>query len=161
VTPPSGASARGPRRRRSQLAGRLLCLAFIGAALLLAGCAGRAVDSESADVNQGKTLFVKNCGSCHTLQDAATAGTVGPNLDDAFLAARSKEGGSFDESTFFQITLDQMRLAAPPMPNFDEGPQKLPEQQLEDIAAYVAKVAGKPPAETGATGETGATSTTP
>jgi mono/diheme cytochrome c family protein len=141
------------------LAGRLLCLAFVGAALLVAGCAGRAADPEGADVNQGKTLFVKNCGSCHALQDAATLGTVGPNLDDAFLAARSKKGGSFDESTFFQITLDQMRLAAPPMPNFDEGPQKLPEQQLEDIAAYVAGVAGKPVEAPGAT--TGATATTP
>jgi mono/diheme cytochrome c family protein len=141
------------------LAGRLLCLAFVGAVLLVAGCAGRAVDPEGADVNQGKTLFVKNCGSCHALQDAATLGTVGPNLDDAFLAARTKDGGSFDESTFFQITLDQMRLAAPPMPNFDEGPQKLPEQQLEDIAAYVAGVAGKPVEAPGAT--TGATTTTP
>jgi mono/diheme cytochrome c family protein len=141
------------------LAGRLLCLAFVGAVLLVAGCAGRAVDPEGADVNQGKTLFVKNCGSCHALQDAATLGTVGPNLDDAFLAARTKEGGSFDESTFFQITLDQMRLAAPPMPNFDEGPQKLPEQQLEDIAAYVAGVAGKPVEAPGAT--TGATTTSP
>ena len=78
------------------------------------------------------------------MQDAATAGTVGPDLDDAFRAARSKAGGGFDESTFFQITLDQMRLAAPPMPDFDEPPQKLPEDQLVDIAAYVATVAGEP-----------------
>jgi mono/diheme cytochrome c family protein len=145
------------------LAGRLLCLAVIGAALLAAGCAGRAADPEGADVNQGKTLFVKNCGSCHTLQAAATVGAVGPNLDNAFLAARSKKGGSFNETTFFQITLDQMRLAAPPMPTFDEGPQKLPEQQLENIAAYVAGVAGKPVeaagASTGATGSTGTTTT--
>ena len=145
------------------MAGRLLCLAVIGVALLVAGCAGRAADPEGADVNQGKTLFVKNCGSCHALQDAATVGTIGPDLDNAFLAARSKKGGSFDETTFFQITLDQMRLAAPPMPNFDEGPQKLPEQQLEDIAAYVAKVAGKPVEAAGATTgtTTGATTTTP
>jgi mono/diheme cytochrome c family protein len=141
------------------LSGRLLCLAFICAALLIAGCAGRAADPEGADVGQGKTLFVKNCGSCHALQDAATVGTVGPDLDNAFLAARTKKGGGFDESTFFQITLDQMRLAAPPMPNFDEGPQKLPEQQLEDIAAYVAGVAGKPVAAAGTA--TGATATTP
>jgi hypothetical protein len=69
-------------------------------------------------------------------------GTVGPNLDDAFAGARSKSGGDFDKSTFFQITLDQMRLAAPPMPDFDSGPQKLTEQQLVDIAGYVASVAG-------------------
>jgi mono/diheme cytochrome c family protein len=141
------------------LSGRLLCLALICAALLVAGCAGRAADPEGADVSQGKTLFVKNCGRCHALQDAATVGTVGPNLDNAFLAARTKKGGGFDESTFFQITLDQMRLAAPPMPNFDEGPQKLPEQQLEDIAAYVAGVAGKPVEAAGTA--TGATTTAP
>ena len=117
-------------------------MALVGAILPLAGCGGRAVDRSSADVNQGKQLFVQTCGGCHTLRDAATLGTVGPNLDDAFHGARTKSGGGFDESTFFQITLDQMRLAAPPMPDFDSGPQKLTEQQLVDIAGYVASVAG-------------------
>ena len=126
------------------MSGRLLCLALASAALLAAGCDARTVDFKSADTNQGKQLFVKNCGGCHAMQDAATAGTVGPDLDDAFRAARTKTGGGFDESTFFQITLDQMRLAAPPMPHFDEPPQKLPEDQLVDIAAYVATFAGKP-----------------
>ena len=139
--------------------GRFLCLALLSAAFLLAGCAGRTVDFKSADTNQGKQLFVSKCGSCHTLQDAATVGTVGPNLDDAFFAARSKTGGGFDQSTFFQITLDQMRLAAPPMPRFDEGPQRLSEQELADIAGYVASVAGKPVQAAGGTG-TGSTGTT-
>jgi mono/diheme cytochrome c family protein len=144
------------------LPGRLLCLALLAAAFLLAGCAGRTVDLKSADTNQGKQLFVNKCGQCHTLQDAATAGAVGPNLDNAFFAARSKAGGDFDESTFFQITLDQMRLAAPPMPRFDEGPQRLSEQQLVDIAGYVASVAGEPVQAAGgtATGSTSATGTT-
>jgi mono/diheme cytochrome c family protein len=131
---------------------------LVGAALLLAGCSGRTVDFKSADTNQGRQLFVKNCGVCHALADAATVGAVGPDLDDAFRAARSPAGGGFDESTFFQITLDQMRLAAPPMPHFDEPPQKLPEGQLVDIAAYVAKVAGKPvQAQQGAVTATGTT----
>jgi mono/diheme cytochrome c family protein len=142
------------------LPGRFPCLALLAAAFLLAGCAGRTVDLKSADTNQGKDLFVKTCGSCHTLQDAATAGTVGPNLDNAFFAARNQAG--FDESTFFQITLDQMRLAAPPMPRFDEGPQRLSEQQLVDIAGYVASVAGKPVQAAGgtSTAATGAGTTT-
>ncbi len=140
-----------------RLHGRSLFV-LVGAALLLAGCSGRTVDFKSADTNQGRQLFVKNCGPCHTLADAATVGAVGPDLDDAFRAARSKTGGGFDESTFFQITLDQMRLAAPPMPHFDEPPQKLPEEQLVDIAAYVAKVAGKPvQAQQGAVTATGTT----
>jgi cytochrome c oxidase subunit 2 len=31
----------------------------------------------------GKALFTSNCGSCHTLADAGTNGTAGPNLDEA------------------------------------------------------------------------------
>jgi mono/diheme cytochrome c family protein len=57
-----------------------------------------------------------------------------------------------------------MKLAASPMPRFDTGPQKLSEDELRNIAAYVASVAGVPPQPAGgATGTTGATgtSTTP
>jgi mono/diheme cytochrome c family protein len=35
-----------------------------------------------ANLEQGKELFVTNCGSCHTLAKAGTDGVVGPNLDD-------------------------------------------------------------------------------
>ena len=138
---------------------RLLPLALAGAALLAAGCAGRAVDATGADTNAGKQLFAENCGGCHTLADAATAGTVGPNLDDAFRAARTEKGGSFDESTVFDVTLDQMRLAAPPMPRFDSGPQKLSDEELRNIAAYVSSVAGLPPKSAAGTTGTGATGT--
>ena len=159
---PWRASARRLRRRPSHLRFRaLLPLALAGAALLGAGCAGRAVDSSAADANSGKTLFSQNCGGCHALADAGTTANVGPNLDDAFRASRSEEGGSFDESTIFDVTLDQMKLAAPPMPRFDTGPQALTEEELRNIAAYVASVAGVPPQDAGgATGATG-TSTTP
>jgi mono/diheme cytochrome c family protein len=30
---------------------------------------------------QGKEIFIANCGGCHTLDDAGTTGSVGPNLD--------------------------------------------------------------------------------
>jgi mono/diheme cytochrome c family protein len=138
---------------------RALFLALAGAALLGTGCNARTVDYKGADLNEGRTLFVMKCGGCHALADAATAGTVGPNLDNAFAGARSN---GFDESTFFQITLDQMRLAAPPMPHFDKEPQKLSEEQLVDVAAYVASVAGKPVEQPGqqASGATGAGTTT-
>jgi mono/diheme cytochrome c family protein len=35
-----------------------------------------------ADLQDGKQLFVTNCGSCHTLYKAGTDGVVGPNLDE-------------------------------------------------------------------------------
>src|SRR4029450_13950701 len=98
------------------------------------------------------------CGGCHTLTDAGTTGTIGPNLDEAFRAARTATRGRFQESTIFVFTLDQMKLAASPMPRFDTGPQKLSEEELKNIAGYVASVAGLP-VEAGGTAPTGATGT--
>ena len=31
---------------------------------------------------EGKQIFTQSCGTCHTLSDAGTNGTVGPNLDE-------------------------------------------------------------------------------
>jgi mono/diheme cytochrome c family protein len=136
----------------------LVALSLIGALLAVAGCGGEEASGlEGANPTVGKGLFVEKCGSCHTLQDAATASQVGPNLDDAF--ARSREEG-YDESTLFRVTLDQIDLAAPPMPaDLVEG------QDAADVAAYVASFAGKPPPQqqqttTGAE-TTGETTTTP
>ena len=39
------------------------------------------IQVESWD-EDGKELFVNNCGPCHTLAAAGTDGVVGPNLDD-------------------------------------------------------------------------------
>jgi mono/diheme cytochrome c family protein len=43
---------------------------------------GAEAGGESAAVAAGKTVFTANCGSCHTLKEAGTSGTVGPNLDE-------------------------------------------------------------------------------
>jgi mono/diheme cytochrome c family protein len=36
----------------------------------------------SAAEEHGRSLFVENCGSCHTLDAAGTQGQIGPNLGD-------------------------------------------------------------------------------
>lgn len=36
-----------------------------------------------AVANEGQTVFVQNCGTCHTLSAAGTDGNIGPNLDTA------------------------------------------------------------------------------
>ena len=126
---------------------RRLAVLFLAAGTLAAsGCGGEGAETgrEGADTTNGKQLFVEKCGSCHALQDAATVSQVGPSLDAAYSRAR-QEG--FDESTIFRVTLDQIDLAAPPMPaDLVEG------QDAVDVAAYIALVAGKPPqqATTGA-----------
>ena len=133
-----------------------LCAA--GLAVVLSGCGTGGYTSEGSQ-GTGKKLFVQACGGCHTLANAGTVANIGPNLDDAFRASRTEEGGDFQESTIFDVTLDQMKLAASPMPRFDTGPQKLSEEELQNIAAYVASVAGLPPEAAGGTGATGVTGT--
>jgi mono/diheme cytochrome c family protein len=115
--------------------GRALAVASLGAALVLAGCGGgeETTGRQGADTNKGKELFIEKCGSCHALSDAGTQGTTGPNLDDAFGYARLQ---GFDESTFYDITLRQIDLAAPPMP-----PDLVRGQDAVDVAAYVAQAA--------------------
>jgi cbb3-type cytochrome c oxidase subunit III len=110
--------------------------------VLLTGCAGQAVDTQGADLTEGKELFLEKCGGCHTLAAAGTNGTTGPNLDNAFGASRDQ---GFSESTFFEVILEQMKIPGngSPMPEFDvKGPNYLDDQQLINIAAYVASVAG-------------------
>jgi mono/diheme cytochrome c family protein len=115
---------------------KLAALLLVVAALLLAGCGGdEATGFEGANRSGGKELFVANCGSCHTLADAATAGTVGPNLDQAF-GYSCRQG--FAEDTVYSVVHDQIDLAQGAMPaDIVTG------QDAVDVAAYVASVAGK------------------
>jgi cbb3-type cytochrome c oxidase subunit III len=129
-------------------------LPFLAVALLLAGCGtGGKAEPHGADAATGQKLFTSSCGGCHTLAAAGTSGTIGPNLDDAFGPSR-KQG--FKQSTIQNVVLDQIRIAAAPMPrNLVKG------QDAQDVAAYVASVAGtgaasnqKPPSQLGTDGKT-------
>ncbi len=73
----------------------------------------------------GKTVFVANCGTCHTLADAGTSGTIGPNLDDSQPSA--------------ELVVDRVTNGAGAMPPFADT---LSEQQIADVAAYVSQTAG-------------------
>jgi cbb3-type cytochrome c oxidase subunit III len=124
------------------------------AALVLASCGtgGKAVSPSHADQGNGQKLFQSTCGGCHALAAAGSSGTSGPNLDAAFGPSR-KQG--FKQSTIQNVVLDQIRLAAAPMPkNLVTG------EDAQDVAAYVAAVAGqgggeaKPPSALGNDGKT-------
>ncbi len=110
-------------------------LVGLATALLAAGC-GTGGISKSSDTDNGKELFLAKCSGCHTLAAAGSHGTQGPNLDDAF--AQSRRQG-FKQVTIQQVVRDQIELAEPPMPaNLVTG------ANADDVAAYVALVAGKP-----------------
>jgi mono/diheme cytochrome c family protein len=114
----------------------------VAAALLASGCGSTVgYSSGNGDRSRGKELFTQKCGSCHTLADAGTTGQVGPNLDYAFLESRRNGLG---ESTVQQVVRDQI---AYPVTKTSTGAPGMPEnlvsgQDAEDVASYVASVAG-------------------
>ena len=92
----------------------------------------------SGDTSKGKQLFNQNCASCHTLADAKSQGTIGPNLDDAF--SSDKQQG-FSEQTMADIVRGQIAYADP------EGPMKpnlVRGSDADSVALYIAKCAGNP-----------------
>ena len=131
---------------RVRLAG--VAIAF-AAALLAAGCGTGGIAHGHPDLALGQKLFTGagTCAACHTLAAAGATGTVGPNLDDAFRADKQQH---FAEDSIVNVVLDQIRLANPPMPqNLVTG------QDAEDVAAYVASVAGSSPASGGKSSQLG------
>jgi len=109
------------------------------------------------DVAHGKELFLAatskgSCASCHTLADAKSNGTLGPNLDDAFSSDKAQ---GFSEQTMADIVRGQIAYPEEPMPaNIYRG------QDARDIALYIAKCAGVNPCGVTAETSTPTTSTT-
>lgn len=117
----------------------LLALAALAAVALGASGCG----TSTADVARGRVLFIQKCGVCHTLAEAGTTAQIGPNLDDAFAAARAAgEGGDTVEG----IVKTQVQF---PRPSNSDPAVSMPRdvvtgQDLEDVAAYVGTYAGVP-----------------
>jgi mono/diheme cytochrome c family protein len=117
----------------------LLILAALAAVALPASGCG----TSTADTARGRVLFVEKCGECHTMAEAGTTGTVGPNLDDAFSAAR--EAGETGD-TVEGVVKAQVEF---PRPSNDDPGVSMPAdivtgQDLEDVAAYMGLYAGVP-----------------
>jgi len=93
----------------------------------------------NGDPSHGKQLFQdpKNqCASCHTLADAGTKGTIGPNLDDAFSSVKQQ---GFSVQSMMDVIRGQIAYPELPMPaNLLRG------QDANDVSTYIAKCAGNP-----------------
>lgn len=130
----------------------VICLAVVGLAGVLAGCGAQGVVSPTpetvvgalpkatpdpitpafalkGDPVAGKKIFMSSgCGSCHTLKDAGSAGTIGPNLDE--------------KKPSYRRATARITLGKSPMPSF-KG--QLTPQQIADVASYVVTATGGTP----------------
>jgi mono/diheme cytochrome c family protein len=93
-------------------------------AVYVGAVAGTGVVAEKP--TDGKSIFAANCASCHTLADAGTTGTVGPNLD----ASKPPKG----------LVVDRVTNGQGAMPSFKGA---LDPAQIEAVADYVSTAAGK------------------
>jgi len=90
----------------------------------------------SADAAAGREVFTTNCGSCHTLADAGTSGTVGPDLTTALRGQ--------DEATIREDVVDpDKRVAEGYQPGVMPGnfAETLSAEQIDGLVAYLASVA--------------------
>jgi plastocyanin len=131
---------------------------FAATAVLASGCG---LTSQHVNVVNGKQQFASKCGTCHTLARAATKGTTGPNLDEAFMRAR-QDGEK--NSTFAGIVEGQI-MHPSRLPQVDPKTGKtLPMMpanlvtgdDVKDVAAYVGMTAGAGGKDTGRLAQAGA-----
>jgi mono/diheme cytochrome c family protein len=81
---------------------------------------------KGGDPVAGKHVFLTvGCSGCHTLKDAGSTGTVGPNLDQA--------------KPPLSLAVERVTHGAGAMPNFSG---QLTTKQIADVTAYVVKASG-------------------
>jgi mono/diheme cytochrome c family protein len=104
-------------------------------AAFVAKCAGNTTDAScraggaggKITATSGRDIFLSaGCTGCHTLKDAGSHGTVGPNLD------QKKPPKS--------LVVTRVTNGKAAMPSFKS---RLTKQQIDAVASYVSSVAGK------------------
>ncbi|NWO04812.1 MAG: cytochrome c [Alteromonadaceae bacterium] len=99
------------------------------AVLLLVSLMSCVTLSYASEAEQGKQVFTQvaqpSCTICHTLSDAGSAGTIGPNLDELKPSR--------------QQVINAVTSGVGVMPAFGGS---LSEDQIQAVAHYVAEVTG-------------------
>jgi mono/diheme cytochrome c family protein len=107
-------------------------------ALTKEGSEDASPENVPSNLQQGKDLFVTNCGACHTLAEAGTDGVIGPNLDDLLAppSASAPDPNTIKPRVLFAI-------------NNGKGGRMpkgiLSGQQADQVATFVSQVAGQGP----------------
>jgi mono/diheme cytochrome c family protein len=125
--------------RQPRLPARALPLLMLPALIALPGCDLQ----ENADVDNGRQLFIEQCGTCHALKEAGTQAEVGPDLDAAFVEARRSGSDSDTIEGIVESQISNPRFTSPDNPAYMPA-NLVTGDDATDVAAYVASVAGVP-----------------
>lgn len=144
-----GAGAHAPARRGGRAMGLLLVVLYVGFGIALPAVflhgneahANRQVGGIklTAAERRGRELFGFRCGFCHTLAAANVVGKVGPNLDQI------KPSKSLVLHTIANGCLPNASGANSSQACLGQGVMPadiLQGQQADEVASFVAKVAG-------------------
>jgi mono/diheme cytochrome c family protein len=113
-------------------------LAFRGS-----GDANTGPEKVPAHLKAGQSLFVTNCGTCHTLYSAGTDGNYGPDLDELLASTGPTEG---NEKTIKGIESRVVNAQKEGVDSNTPGrmpPAILNEVQQQEVAEFVAETAGE------------------
>src|SRR3954454_11064343 len=90
---------------------------------------------------RGRTLFAKNCNTCHTLKASRGAGKVGPNLD---VLISGINGASPAETIKNRVTFIKDAIKNGRARGSGQMPDELLDgQDAQNVANFVAQVAGR------------------
>src|SRR4051812_20685706 len=104
-------------------------------------------DNVPADLKSGQSLFVTNCGTCHTLSAAGTDGNYAPNLDELLAPTGPPEGDPKKVKESAEAIEGRVLNAVENGVN-SSTPGRMPggilnEAQAKEVAAWVGENAGQ------------------
>jgi len=103
-------------------------------------------DKVPASLKDGQTLFVTNCGTCHTLYAAGTDGNYAPNLDELLAPNGPPEGKTANET--IKQTEGRVLNAIENGVDSSTTPGRMPggilnQEQAQEVSEFVARTAGE------------------
>jgi mono/diheme cytochrome c family protein len=105
-------------------------------------------DKVPASLEGAQSLFVTNCGTCHTLYSAGTDGNYGPNLDELLAPNGPPEGDPETIETTVKSTEGRVLNAIEKGVDSSTTTGRMPagilnEEQAQQVSEFVARTAGE------------------